>query len=660
MKKITCAVFFLASLALQALVTTPGDTTWVHTNQVNLDYYGDFDATVTFPDGSKTYRKILMICTLGQYDCPGNPQYCHQWDYTVNLQLITPTETFEMGRFITPYATSGWPRFGPSWKQPYVFDVTDFYPLLQGNKDVRIHYSGYSGGFTAKLSFALIEGTPARNVVGIKKLFDVSHTYGDAADPFNNYLPSINETAPAGTQSAAMKFLVTGHGSDNNGCCEFDSHFYKVLLNSAQIAQKDIWRDDCGLNDLYPQGGTWIYDRANWCPGAKVYPNYHELPNITGGSSYQLDVQFENYTGGGSLGSYHCSATVFYYGAYNKTLDASLTDIIAPTTDPNHFRANPSGSIPKIKVHNAGGTAITSIDFSYGVTDSTSVNYTWTGTLAPLEDTTISFPELQTLTNMSIAGLNGTYEFEVAITGVNGQTDDDATNNNMVSDFALAPLWPSDLMLTLKTSNIVETNGSWFLGNPNQKWVITDMSGAVVASRDNTNADTQYSDQVSLPAAGFYKLKLTSDNCAGLHWWPFDGTPAVHPGFFKVKDMSGTSIPMNNYAYAGTPRDDWGCEYVQYFTVASAGTAGIEDQTYTESIRVYPNPATNFFMIDVVGLAPPYNIRLVDILGKTVFQTKAQRQSIQIPTREFSAGLYMLIFQDSNGQKRVKKIVITK
>ena len=79
----------------------------------------------------------------------------------------------------------------------------------------------------------------------------------------------MNETAPDRTVSAAFRFIVTGHGSDVNQCCEFASHYYNLNLNGSSILQQQIWRD-CGFNELYPQGGTWIYNRANWCPGATV------------------------------------------------------------------------------------------------------------------------------------------------------------------------------------------------------------------------------------------------------------------------------------------------------------------------------------------------------------------------------------------------------
>src|SRR5699024_5568348 len=275
------------------------DTTFVNTEQFDLDYYGDFDASLNFPEGSDSYQKIIMTVELGQYDCDPGADYCHQWDYDVEIQLITDSGTYEMGRFITPFANTGWSRFGSDWKQPYKFDVTDFYPLLQGENTVRLHYSGYSGGFTAKVKFAFVAGTPAREVLGIAKAYQVSHTYGDANDPFNDYLPTFTDTPPAGTESARLKVFVTGHGSDNNQCCEFDSHYYDILLDDAQIAQENIWRNDCGVNELYPQGGTWIYDRSNWCPGAKVETIENDLPGITGGTSFDLDIQFENYNGSG-------------------------------------------------------------------------------------------------------------------------------------------------------------------------------------------------------------------------------------------------------------------------------------------------------------------------------------------------------------------------
>lgn len=661
MKKVYYTLLLMLGFNLSAQAN-PGDTTWVQANHIQLDYYNDFDTSVVFPDGSVTYRKIYMIFTLGQYDCDTSQEFCHQWDYTVQNYVMTKGgDTMELSRFITPYATSGWSRFGSSWKQPYVFDVTDFYPLLKDTAAIRIHYSGYSGGFTADVKFAFIEGVPDRNVTGIQELYDFSHSYGNAADPLNDHFSTLTETAPAGTESATLKYLVTGHGSDANGCCEFASHNYDVNLNGNSIAHKDIWRDDCGLNELYPQGGTWVYDRANWCPGARVRPIYHDLPSITAGSQYDINIQFEPYTTNSNFGSYTSSAIVFYHSGFNKTLDASLEDVIAPSNNPEHYRANPTGSIPQVLVHNSGSTAINQINFSYGVEDSTMQTYTWNGNLAPLADTLIDFPALSQLTNLSIDGATGDFNFVVTIEGVNGTTDEDNTNNQLISEFKVAPVWPGDIVLTLKTSNFIIQNGGLYQGNPDQKWIITDMNDNVVAVRNNTAADTKYTDTVALPAAGFYKLSLSTNNNSGLHWWPYDGVNGLHQGFFTVKKLNGTNIPMKNYAYTGQAHDDWGAAYSQYFTVAEAGHTSVKDLSHSETVHIYPNPVRDFIHIDFSQpLVAPVTIELVNVLGQTIYQSISREQHQEINTKAFASGVYTLLINSNSSGRKARKIVIKK
>ncbi|HET8574361.1 MAG TPA: peptide-N-glycosidase F-related protein [Edaphocola sp.] len=663
MKKI---LLFLVCLLFGAGMAQagPGDTTWVQANHVNLDYYNNFDTTVAFPDGSKTYRKIYMIFTLGQYNCPSGSQYCHQWDYTVQNYLMTRTgDTVELGRFITPFATSGWSRFGNSWQQPYVFDVTDFYPLLKDTAGVRIHYSGYSGGFTADVKFAFIEGTPDREVTGIAPLYDFSHSYGDSSAPINNYFPTKTETAPAGTQSATLKYIVTGHGNDDNGCCEFAAHAYDVNVNGSSIAHHLLWRDDCGLNDLYPQGGTWVFNRGNWCPGALVRPIYHNIPNVAAGTQYDINIQFENYSASSNFGSYTSNAIVFYYGGMNKSLDASLEDIIAPTNNPEHYRANPSGDIPQILVHNSGSTTITGIDFSYGIADSSVHSYSWQGTLAPLADTLISLPALSEITNMSIRELSGPHQFNVSITGVNGQTDEDSTNNTLSSTFNVAPLWPGDLILTLKTSNfMLHDDGSITLSNPDQKWAITDVNSNYIVARDNTASDTKYVDTVALPAAGMYKLTISSPGGAGLHWWAFDQYSQLHSGYFTAAKMDGTKIPMRNYAYSGTPHDDFGTEYVLYFTVAAPGTSAVNEIGLSNNLSIYPNPARDFIHVTFSNpSAQAVTIELFNILGQKVYQTSTQNTALNISTKGLANGIYtMRLINEGINALSTHKIVIRK
>ena len=556
-----------------------GDTTWVQSFHGQFTHYGNFDTTVTFPSGTVSYRKIYMIITIGEYNCAAGSQYCHQWDYDVENYVMTPAgDTLELSRFITPYATSGTPGFNSTWKQHYIFDVTDYYPILKNTATMRALYSGYSWGFTGDVKFAFIEGTPERNVLGYSRLWNNSYTYGNTADPIDNHLTPDTITPPAGTQSTELKFAITGHGYDNaSGCCEFDNrsgspgHDYTVLANNAQVADFNM-NMNCGAFELYPQGGTWAsYRNGNWCPGGPLKVAQYKLPGFTAGTPGVVDVNFDDsYDGGGSYGSYKIASAAFHYAGYNKTLDASMEDVIAPTNFEWYRRENPRASAPVVKVRNTGSTTITSLLFQYGVKDSAMAQYIWLGSLAPLADTVLTLPPLTALTNLSIGDNTGNYSFIAQVLKVNGQTDNDQSNDTITSRFSVAPTWPSQFAVNLVTSS-VDVNGNLGSVSPaisDASWQITDQYGVVVASRSNARVKTTYKDTINLMSAGFYQLTVSTAECVGLSWWPFEqgNTPGYVPGSIAIYDVNNlVTIPLNGNN-TGSYHDDFGCGIVQYFT----------------------------------------------------------------------------------------------
>jgi len=651
------SLLFFASFSLAA----PGDTTWVQANDVQLDYYNNFDQEVVFPDETKTYRKILMYFDLGKYNCPSGEQYCHQWDYTVLNYILTETDTVEISRLITPFATAGWARFAGNWKKSYVFDVTDYERILHGDSKVRIHYSGYSGGFTADVKFAFIEGTPDRNVIGMETVYDGSFQYGNTSNPINSQFDLKSFTTPVGTKDAAMKVLITGHGSDNNQCCEFRSSNYQLELNGSQIANYTIWKDDCGKNNLYPQGGTWIYDRANWCPGEQVAPVKHKLSGVDDeGVDYTVRMKFNNYTGSGNLGSYSTSATIFYYGDFNKATDLSLEKIITPTNADDEYRNNPGGTQPEILVKNTGSNAITSVKFQYGVKDSTVQEYLWTGNIPALEERRIVMDELTALKNLTLSEFNGQAGFFVEIIKVNGAVDEDATNNKLKSTFTVAPVLPGDLVIDFKPSNI-GANGVLNTFPADASWEIFDQNGNVVHSRVNNTGTTQYLDTISFDEVGVYKLKITTLGCGGLSWWAYSqGWGGYQPGSFKLKKATGSTIIMDGYKYTGTGRHDFGCEFEYYFSVAEPGTLALEElKINNDDIKVYPNPAKNDINIEINPNAKIKNVSLVNELGEVIYKSEIGGPNLVISTSKISSGVYTLLF-DNSGQQIAKKVIVTK
>ncbi|MCS3799635.1 peptide-N-glycosidase F-related protein [Niastella sp. OAS944] len=547
-------LFVLGFISANGLAN-PGDTTWVQAqNDVQLDWYNDFDAPVTFPSGSVSYRKIIMIFTLGKYQCPSGTQYCGDWDYTVQNFLMTPTDTFELSRLITPYANASYPRTPWSWKQRYYFDVTDYYPVLKNAATIRLSYHNYSGGFTGNIRFAFIEGIPPRNVTGIKRLWHGAFPFGNTADPIENHLPATNVMAPANTQQAEMNFTVTGHGSDNTGCSEFCSKYYQVYTNNSLKETKTVWKDNCGSNNLYPQSGTWVYNRAGWCPGELVSPNVHKLGAVTAGDNLNVDVNFQSYTGNGSA-SYIIESALFCYGPYNQTLDASVENIIAPNNYEGNFRTNPICGNPIVVIKNTGATTINSLSLQYGIAGETLQTYSASGmALAPGKDTTITLPDLSSLTTYK----NTTESrFQVAIDKINGSNDGYTVNNSMYSSFVTAPDWPGQFAMIIKSNNNAAQT----------KWRIEDLNGTVLKQRSPTAALTVYTDSLELPD-GCYRLVVTDANCDGLYWW---ANTAAGKGYLYATKRDGTLINFTNGlpAYPATLASDFGCGFTQYFRVAN-------------------------------------------------------------------------------------------
>ena len=115
---------------------------------------------------------------------------------------------------------------------------------------------------------------------------------------------------------------------------------------------------------------------------------------------------------------------------------------------------------------------------------------------------------------------------------------------------------------------------------------------------------------------------------------------------------------MNNYTYSGTPHDDWGCSYTQYFSVGEE-TLEIEKQELM-TFNIYPNPAKNFINVNFPeNLGEAYKIELVDIHGRKVYESSTQTQNNEIPVAQLANGLYVLVLKNESGAKRIEKVMIS-
>lgn len=482
--------------------------------------------------------------TLVQGDVNLTLQY-HPY-YSEPFEVV---ERYELMRYITPYGNGLNLGDGFTW----TMDVTDYAPLLHDT----VFIQAFNPQEDLELTFDMILGTPARDVVDIQHLWLGSPRYG--------YEPSIDEaflvpkSVPIKPEAkgAKLRVIQTGHGFGSEGnCAEFCDKQHFVKVNGTQRFSRHVWRDNCGSNPVYPQGGTWLYNRSNWCPGAEVTPFDYELtPYITPGETAVVDVDMEAYTypGGGSQPYYAFSGVVFTYGAPNFANNAVIEDIIAPTMKDIHRRQNPICGSPVIVVRNNGSKPLTSLQIEYGVRGGGKTTFMWSGNIPFLGEQQITLLPYNDWNKMTDENL-----FEVWVSNPNGVDDEYAVDNYAFSHVEKTPVYYNDLEIRLRTNNSAAEQYEWTLKNN---------AGETIASRSNMSDNTSYVDSLQLED-GCYEFRLINKLGFGLDFWAIRSQ--LGSGSINFSSL-GTSIKSFN--------PDFGNEIYHQFRVGQKPTIAASADT---------------------------------------------------------------------------------
>jgi hypothetical protein len=469
---------------------------------------------------------------------------------------VTFSERWELFRYITPYGNGITLGDGVTW----TLDVTDFAPLLKGKVHLDSPYGGWGDPYDnnayedLELTFEFVEGTPPRDVINVKRLWNY---YGITYDKyFENYIAPYNYTFSSNEKTAMMRVTQTGHGfggtADN--CAEFCRKLGMAKVDGVKQYEQYVWRE-CGTNPIYPQGGTWIFDRSNWCPGAEVAPFDFELTQyLKQGTAQTIDYDMEYYDlkwsgGSNTKPNWVLTGFLFTYGDYNFTNDARITKIISPNSDRLYGRLNPICGNPEIEIQNVGKNAITKVKVKYGNDPSKLVTseITLDKPLAFMEKDEIELPN------------NGFYDetkpnvFYVELIEANGKPDENSFNNKMNVNFnSTIPEFFNKFTIELFTPNS-DTLG---ISSPIQ-YYLEDANGKVLYSRATTQNSKQYNDEVNL-ADGCYRFTILNTQGYGLGFWAYQ--PSLRNGSLR---FSVNGSPFKQFP------TDWGSFYSMEFRVAA-------------------------------------------------------------------------------------------
>ncbi len=374
------------------------------------------------------------------------------------------------------------------------------------------------------------------------------------------------------------------------------------------------------MNALYHQAGTWIYDRANWCPGEKtLIKTYNLTPYMIPGDSMMLDMNFDAYTNAvsGQNPGYYLSSQLITYGAPNFTLDASVDDIISPNTFFNYNRFNPVCSHPVVVIKNTGSAQLTSLDIHYGIRGGVMNTFNWTGALNFLDTQQVTLGTISWGT--STTGNND--QFEVYVSNPNGSNDAYAWNDTMYSHVAYVPTWSNQVVVIFRTNN----------AGSETTWKLRDESGAIVAQRIlPLTANTIYRDTISL-ADGCYNFNIYDTGKDGLYFGGnSDGT-----GYCMIRSATSSQIFTTFQA-------DFGTQIGQSFTVGFS--TPVEEIRRDVFFKAFPNPSTGMVTLDIALPKPEdLTVSFFSIDGKKVMEksySNFDNNMLDFDLGERSPGVY--------------------
>ena len=307
-----------------------------------------------------------------------------------------------------------------------------------------------------------------------------------------------------------VRSRISGHGhAGPRNCCEWDAKEHMLLVGGVERFRWTVWRD-CGMNPVHPQGGTWQFDRAGWCPGAFTDTYDHELtPFVAPGDEVALDYAIEDYDPDihEDSGRYLVAHQLFTYGPPSFERDVAVIDVIAPSRHDEYRRLNPISNEAIVRIRNVGAETLHAVSIDYGLRGGKSRRHVWRGELPFLASELVTLPAAD-WSHMDRDGAR----FVVELSRPNGEADMQPGNDRMSVPITAPHVLPAEFL--------VEVEAPGFGRAADNRWVVTDRHGDVVASRNAFEDDQTHRDLVHLEP-GAYTFEFLDSEEDGLirHWW---------------------------------------------------------------------------------------------------------------------------------------------
>ena len=531
----------------------------------------------------------------------------------------------QLQNYVTPYGIGlSLGQNGFRWE----YEVTDYALALNGLVEI----AAGNQQELIDLEFDFITGTPPRDILDFETIWLGDYGHANIADDV--VLPAVPRTLNADASEFMLLSRTTGHwfGGFNN-CAEFCPKTFHIDIDGTERFSWLNWKE-CSDNPVIDQGGTWIYDRAGWCPGTFADSYDHELtPYVNAGETHEIDFGMQAYPNGGGEGNYRTTLQLFQYGPKNFQNDIELVDIISPNDWEFHNLYNPICKDPVIAIRNVGAQTLTSATITYNVSGGVEESYEWTGSLDFKEATQITLP----ISGQSFWNGNGEEKFHVTASQPNGLADENMENSVMSAAYEMPDVYTEPFYIWLKT-NLAYTEIEY--------WVYDEL-GNEILNRDPTAGYTEYKDTLDLPN-GCYTLHLEDLGQDGLSFFANnDGN-----GFFRTRKVSGAIVENFNPSFGG---------FINYHFMVDQAT-GVGEPFDDKFVTVFPNPTEDgLFFLNVEGYyGSELTLEVLDAQGRSVLQqidaSMADQKKIEIDLQDSAKGIYFARIM-IDGRQVIRKLI---
>jgi hypothetical protein len=533
---------------------------------------------------------------------------------------------FEILSLVTPYGNGL--DLGPEGVT-FNIDVTDYAPILTGRKRMSLELGGQNQE-EMDIRFMFVRGTPPREVKSIQNIWPFRRGYFDqilSDQFFEPRMVELNQDA----DNYMIRASITGH--QQNGEFTIRNHYFNLNGGTKEF-NFDVSKE-CSDIPIYPQGGTWLFDRAGWCPGDPTQLHLYDITDLTNGNEVEIDYGVNGLSM--NEANYLVSAQLVSYGPINFTRDAEIMEIIRPTNQLEHARHNPACNYPTVRIRNNGSESLRTLEIEYGEKDGTKLTYNWSGNLLFGETEDVELP-LEFFSFWQESEDPGV--FEVSIRQPNGSQDEYQQNNIAQATFDRPQVFDRPLALEIKTN----------LRPQETRWRLKGMNGQVLLERQGQDANTLYSDELNL-GRGCYTLEIEDSGDDGLYYWYWEQTGQTRGrGSARILEIyqNGIKIPARSF------EPEFG-RFIQFDLAVPADLSSTVEPGGFELLSVHPNPTTDFLNLDLEGFEnQEFELHVTDARGQQVMveniRVVGESHQQQIIVSDLPGGMYFV--KITNGEKQ--------